>query len=170
MKEPRELPGTPLSREEMEGVTHVRAEPSIRYAWSIGIAMTRFLDELRQGRFIGRECHRCARILFPPRMFCEQCFRPTNAWRMLENTGSVETFSVSYLDTDANRIEKPILVGVISIDGASPKMGLMHYYNEVEPDDLRIGMAVEAIWKEPAEREGAVTDIKYFRPISGDRS
>src|SRR2546427_8793473 len=83
-------------------------------------------EELQNGRFIGRTCHKCQRILFPPRMFCEECFRPTDEWTFIHDTGTIETFSVSYLDTDAKRITEPILVGVVSLDGASPKMGMMH--------------------------------------------
>src|SRR2546425_2821868 len=87
--------------------------------------MSRFLEELQNGRFIARTCHKCERILFPPRMFCEECFRPTDAWTFIHDTGTIETFSVSYLDTDAKRIAEPILVGVVSLDGATPKMGMM---------------------------------------------
>jgi hypothetical protein len=28
-------------------------------------------------------------------------------------------------------------------------------------------MRVQAVWKSPDEREGAITDIKYWKPIQG---
>jgi uncharacterized OB-fold protein len=28
-------------------------------------------------------------------------------------------------------------------------------------------MRVKAVWKKPKDREGAITDILYFRPIDG---
>jgi hypothetical protein len=83
----------------------------------------------------------------------------------LKDTGTVETFSISYIDPDARRIKEPILIGVISIDGASPKHGFMHYFGEMKPEDLRIGMKVKAVWKPKRERRGAITDIKYFKPL-----
>ncbi len=58
-------------------------------------------------------------------------------------------------------------MGVISIDGASEKMGFMHYLGEVEEKDLAIGMKVKAVWKPAKEREGAITDIRYFKPVEG---
>jgi hypothetical protein len=142
----------------------VIARPKARYAWSAGPAMSRFLDELKEGRIIARRCNHCRRVLVPPRMFCERCLRPSDGWVYLPGTGVVEAFSLSYIDTDANRIEEPILVGVIALDGAPEHCGIMHYFGEVSPDAIHIGMEVEPVWKPEHEREGAITDIKYFRP------
>jgi hypothetical protein len=160
-------PGVELSASDLyEGkVTAARFRPDAKYAWSAGEAMTRFLEELQAGRFIGRACRKCERILFPPRMFCEECFRPTDEWTYVRDTGTIETFSVSYLDKDAKRITDPILVGVVSLDGASPKMGMMHYFGEMAKDEIHIGMRVKAVWKPPEERRGSVLDILYFRPL-----
>jgi uncharacterized OB-fold protein len=55
---------------------------------------------------------------------------------------------------------------VISIDGASPHHGFMHYFDEIDPKDLHIGMKVQAVWKNEKDRIGSITDIKYFKPIS----
>ena len=158
------VPGEALSSKEMKEVTHEKWNPRVKYAWSCGEAMSRFLNELKKGKLIGRKCHKCGRILFPPRMFCEICFRPTDEWVYLPDTGTVMTYSVSYLDMDANRIEEPILVGVIAIDGASEGMGIMHYFGEMKPEDLTFGMHVKVVWKPEKERVGAITDIKYFKP------
>jgi len=129
--------------------------------------MSRFLKELKNGRLIGRKCRSCDRVIVPPRMFCEYCYKPTNEWIYLKDTGTVETFSISYLDPDARRIKEPILIGVISIDGAAPQHGFMHYFGEMDPKKLYIGMKVKAVWKPEKERKGAITDIKYFKPLGG---
>jgi len=34
----------------------------------------------------------------------------------------------------------------------------------VKPDDVKIGMKVEAVLKPKNQREGSVLDIQYFRP------
>ena len=159
-------PGVELSAKEFyEKVTTVRFRPEAKFAWSAGEAMSRFLAELQRGRLIARTCDACKRTLFPPRMFCEECFRPTDAWTYVKDTGTIETFSISYLDLDAKRIKDPIYVGVVSVDGASPKMGIMHYFGEVTPETIRIGMRVKAVWKPPEEREGSVLDIRHWRPL-----
>src|SRR5437879_12025152 len=98
----------------------------------------------------------------------EECFRRTDEWTFIHDTGTIETFSVSYLDTDARRITEPILVGVVSIDGASPKMGMMHYFGEMSKDEIRIGMRVKARWRAPRGRGGSGLGIAYFRPRKAD--
>lgn len=165
----KKFAGERLSSKEMKEVTHEEWAPAVKYAWSCGEAMSRFLNELKKGKLIGRKCHKCKRVIFPPKMFCEFCFRPTDEWVYLPDTGTVMTYSLSYLDKDARRIEEPILVGVIAIDGASEHMGIMHYFSEMDPDDLDFGLKVKAVWKPEKEREGSVTDIKYFKPLEGEK-
>jgi hypothetical protein len=41
----------------------------------------------------------------------------------------------------------------------------MHKLGEVEPDEVKIGMRVQAVWKPEGDREGSITDILYFKPI-----
>jgi uncharacterized OB-fold protein len=142
-------------------------EPNLAYAWDDGVAIGRYLAELKHGRIIGRACHACGRTMIPPRMFCELCFRPSDEWVQLKDTGTVNTFSIVHVNWDASRRkagEPPLIPAVIEIDGASAGMGIMHMLGEVAPGDIKIGMKVKAVWKKPEEREGAITDILYFKP------
>ena len=162
----REYPGTPLSDDDVSQgkVLMVKIDPNARYAWDAGIAIGRFLAELKKGRIVGRRCHRCRRTMVPPRMFCEECFRPTDEWVYLEDSGRVNTYSVSYLRWDASRLEEPTIPAVIEIDGASKGMGIMHLLGGVKPEDVQMGMRVKAVWKPARQREGSILDIRYFRP------
>ena len=166
-KNMKDLPGTPLSGKELKSdkVITFKWRPNAKYAWSAGIAYGRYLDELKAGRIIGRRCSRCERILVPPRMFCEHCFVATDEWVYVKDTGTINTYSLSYLDADANRIKEPILVAVIDIDGASPGIGILHLLGNVDPDKIDVGMKVKAVWKPPEEREGSVTDILFWEPL-----
>ncbi|MFX1474080.1 MAG: Zn-ribbon domain-containing OB-fold protein [Promethearchaeota archaeon] len=163
----KEIPGTPLSSRDIKSgkVLTFKWSPNVKYAWTAGIAYGRFLEELKNGKIIGRRCRECERILVPPRMFCEQCFRPTDEWVYVKDTGRINTFSLSYLDADARRIKTPIPVAVIDIDGASPGIGILHKLGNVDPEKVYIGMRVRAVWKPATQREGSVTDIKYWEPI-----
>ena len=58
---------------------------------------------------------------------------------------------------------------VIEIDGASKGMGIMHMLSDVDPEDIRVGMKVKAVWKDPKDRTGAITDILYFKPLRAKR-
>ena len=66
-------------------------QPDLCYDWDNGPAISRYLAELKQGRLIGKHCRKCSRILLPPRMFCELCWRPTDEWVYVQDTGTVNT-------------------------------------------------------------------------------
>ena len=140
-------------------------EANLKYSWTSGVAISRFLDGLKQGVLWARKCKRCGRTLIPPRMYCEECFRGTDEWVRVRDTGKVNTFSVVYVNTDASRRKKPLLVSIVEIDGASPGMGILHFLGEVAPEKVKVGMKVKAAWKPRSERTGAITDIRYFRPL-----
>jgi uncharacterized OB-fold protein len=63
------------------------------------------------------------------------------------------------------RIKEPETPAVIDLDGASPLHGILHKLGDVDPQQISIGMRVQAVWKPENEREGAITDILYFQPI-----
>jgi uncharacterized OB-fold protein len=155
--------GHPLSETEFRGaVGAVDHAVDARYEWDAGVAVGRFLDGLGEGRILGRECRGCGRVLVPPRMFCERCFRATDSWVDVRHSGSVETFSICHVAWDMTPLDEPELPAVISIDGSDG--GFLHLLGEVAPDDVRVGMAVEAVWKPEVERTGSILDIAYFRP------
>ena len=143
---------------------HTKYHTELKYGWTSGVAIGRFLRGLRKGEIWGRACDGCGRTLVPPRMYCEACFKPTSRWVKLKDTGTVVTYSIAFVNSDASRRKEPIIVAVVEIDGASPLMGILHVLGEVDPGKVRIGMRVKAVWKEEGEREGAITDIRYFRP------
>jgi acetyl-CoA C-acetyltransferase len=161
---PMTAAGHPLSETSFRSaVGAVEHAVDARYAWDAGVAISGFLDGLRRGEILGRSCRQCERVLVPPRMFCERCFRSTDAWVQVEGTGVVQTFSICHVRWDMEPLEVPELPAVIAIDGSDG--GFLHTLGEVEPDEVRIDMAVEAVWKPVSERVGSILDIAYFRPL-----
>jgi uncharacterized OB-fold protein len=147
---------------EVVAVEHaVRAE----YAWDAGVAIGHYLAGLREGRILGRSCRRCRRVLVPPRMFCEACFRPTNEWVDVGQTGTVATFSICHVSWDMQPLDVPELPAVVHLDGASAGMGILHKLGNVRPEQVVMGMPVRAVWKPPAERTGSILDIRFWEPI-----
>lgn len=162
--------GTGLSEEDARSGKIFYTEDSLdcAFAWDTGVAINRYLAELKNGKIIAKECRQCNRIMLPPRMFCELCFIPSGDWVYVKDTGVINTFSICHVNWDASRVKKgesPHLPAVIEIDGASEGMGIMHRLGEIEHDQIRIGMKVKAVWKPESERTGAITDIRYFKPL-----
>jgi uncharacterized OB-fold protein len=159
---------TPMSASELrEDPGAVDAPLDVRYEWDPGRAMGAFLEGLRDGRIVATTCERCGRTLVPPRVFCERCFRPTDGWADVPPTGTVQTFSVCHVTWDMRPLEEPELPAVIGLDSSDG--GLLHVLGEVEPDEVEIGMAVEAVWRPREERSGSILDIAYFRPADPGR-
>ena len=162
------FPGTPLDKRSLKGrkLFLTSYAPKLRYRWDTGEAIGRYLKEMRQGRLIARRCDGCQRIMIPPRMFCERCFRPTDEWVYLNATGRILTFSLCYVTWDVRRLKQPQIPAVIQIDGASPGMGILHLVKTARAKQVRVGMPVRAVWRAPSQRRGSVTDIAYWESDS----
>lgn len=160
-------PGSPLKEDaiETQRVLSVTYQPKANYKWATGIAIGSFLEALKSGKILGSKCDHCQRVVVPPRIFCEYCFRRMQESIQLPDTGTVNTYSVSHIATDTKRLKTPIIPAVIEIDGTT-KAGFLHLLGGVDPDKIKIGMRVKAVWKQPDERSGSITDIKYFVPMA----
>ncbi len=166
------LPGTSLTEATLAQGDTLQIYYQVRasYRWDAGVAMGRYLEGLKAGVLLGVYCRGCERTMVPPRAFCELCFISVQRWVELPGTGTVNTFSVSYVNWDATRRATPQVPAVIEIEGASEGMGIMHLLGEVgdQLDDIlskvKVGARVEAVWKPADEREGSITDIRHFRP------
>lgn len=163
---PTQLSGTPLSSQQFNGGELITWDDqyTVEYDWDSGVAIGAYLEGLKNGKLLASYSPSSDRTVVPPRTFDELTWQQIDDLRDLPGTGRVNTFSLCYVNWDATRRDEPLLPAVIELDGASPGMGILHMLGEVEPDDIEIGMKVEAVWKPEAERQGAITDILYFRP------
>ena len=137
------LGGTYFKQSDLkEGkVLSLQTKPDLRYAWDDGVAIGRYLAGLKAGKIMARRCNKCDRVMIPPRMYCELCWRPTDEWVYVEDTGTVNTFCISHVDWKAGRLDikggtRPFTPAVIEIDGASKGMGILHHINKVDPKKI----------------------------------
>jgi uncharacterized OB-fold protein len=161
------VPCKGLTSEEYEKSLKVKWDPELKYAWDNGIAIGKYLEGLKDGKILGARCDGCNRTMIPARAFCELCFRPTDEYVPVKDTGTVNTFAICHVNWDASRLkddEPRHLPAVIMIDDLEMQ-GLMHILGNVKPEDITIGMKVKAVWKPAKERTGSITDIKYFEPV-----
>ncbi len=132
--------------------------------YTYGVAGERFFREIKDNaRIMGTTCENCGLTYVPARLFCERCFNKLENWREVNNKGVVHTYTIVYLDLDGARLNDPVILAMVQIDGACG--GLVHQLGEVAPDKVKIGMPVEAVFKPKAKRIGSILDIKYFKPL-----
>lgn len=166
--------GTSLSEKDFDegNVLFNHDELKADYAWDTGVGIGTYLAGLKKGQILGSYCGTCRKVVVPPRIVCEWCFKPMQEYVPVKDTGVVNTFSLCYVTWDVKRIKVPEIPAVIMLEGASELSetstimgGIMHKLEEVDPGAVKIGMRVQAVWKSEDEREGAITDILYFKPI-----
>jgi uncharacterized OB-fold protein len=134
----------------------------VRSRYTFGVAGERFYRAIKdEGKIYGTTCSECERTYVPATLFCERCMEELDTWIDVGNSGEVHTFTLLYEDLDGNRKQNPDIIAFIRIgDG-----GFVHRLGEVSEDEITIGMRVEAVFKDRAEREGSIQDISHFRPM-----
>ncbi len=161
------VPCKGLTSEEYEKSLKVKWDPELKYAWDNGIGIGKYLAALKDGAILAAKCDCCGRLMLPARAFCEMCWRPTDGYVPVKDTGTVNTFAICHVNWDASRLkddEPRHLPAVIMIDDLNGQ-GMMHLLGNVKPEEIKIGMRVKAVWKPEKERTGSITDIKFFEPI-----
>lgn len=138
-------------------------ELPVESLYTVGIAGEKFLKTLKEkGEFTGTRCDRCGAVYVPGRIFCERCLDRLDKWVKVSSTGTLQSWTVLYVGLDGKRLAQPEVIGLVKLDGASTV--IVHRLGGVKLEELCFGMKVTAVFKPRTEREGAITDIRYFQP------
>ena len=153
-------------------MTLLERNPKAQTAWlgdlpvtsryTYGLAGESFFRAIKdEGTILGTRCSNCERTYIPAALFCERCMDQLDEWVDVGTTGEVYAFTLLYENYDGSPREDPEIVAFVKLaDG-----GLIHRLDEVDPEDIVIGMQVEAVFKPKAKREGSILDITHFKPI-----
>ena len=132
-------------------------------SYAAGAVGSRFLIELRdRKRIMGTRCPACNRVYVPARSVCKDCFAQLDEWVQVSDMGTLLTYTVCNVPNPVQPADSPIVYGVVQLDGADT--GFVHVLGEVDPERLRVGMRVQAVFKQ--EREASILDIRYFKPLA----
>jgi uncharacterized OB-fold protein len=112
------------------------------------------------GKVLYQECPACGHRQFYPRVVCTKC-GATPEWRTASGKGTVHTFTVIRQNYAAPfREQLPYVVAMVELD-EGPRM--MTNLTGCEPDDVRVGMPVEA-YTVPVDEE---IGLPFWRPAAG---
>jgi hypothetical protein len=112
----------------------------------------------RELRF--QRCTSCGRLRHPPRPGCPHCGAPNADWQAVAGRGRIFSYTVVHHPAFPSLAERvPYNVVTVEFDDA-PGVRLVSNVLEVGRDALRIDMAVDLVWDEPAP--GVV--LPRFRP------
>ncbi|MFQ5814994.1 MAG: Zn-ribbon domain-containing OB-fold protein [Candidatus Hydrothermarchaeaceae archaeon] len=114
---------------------------------------------------IGTRCVKCSSIYFPPRNFCPKCRRQSKLGNVkLRGKGEVVTYTVIHTAPGGFERQAPYIMAVIkSEEGPSFTSQIVN----CAPEDMRIGMKVEGVFRKIQE-DGDAGLIHYgfkFQPV-----
>ena len=140
---------------------------AIPNTYPAGVVGSKFLIELRDNKKIkGIKCPTCNQVYVPPRSTCKYCFGELSEMVDVSDKGTLLTYAVAHEPNPVQPVEgSPVIYGIVQLEGADT--GFVHMLGEVDPEQLKIGMKVEAVFKVREEREASILDIKYFKPLKG---
>jgi len=148
---------------DIQEIRHWPGHMETDYIYTLGVAGERFFLEIKKnGKIMGAKCKQCGIVYVPPRLYCERCFEKLGEWINVGNKGTVYTYTVAHIDLNGAKLKEPTIHAMIKIDGTDG--GLIHKLGEIDPQKVKIGMKVEAVFKPKEKREGSINDIKYFKP------
>ncbi len=135
----------------------------VEYVYTAGVAGEAFLRAIKErGRLVASGCPGCGASYLPARLYCERCFEQTTYYQDVEARGTVHAFTLAWYDLNGKRLDRPEVYAFVHIDGTGG--GLVHRLGEIDPEQVYIGLPVEAVFLPAGQRVGSVLDIDYFRP------
>lgn len=148
--------------EEQEPVTKLVTPVRAEYTYRPGVAATRYLNAMAEGRILGQACDSCGRVYVPARGACPRCGVPTTKEVDLADKGTVVTLTVVRVPSENIRVDLPYCVANILLDGAD--ISFTGLIQECPLEDVRIGMRVEAVWKDRSDWGPTSENILYWKP------
>ncbi len=125
-------------------------------------AKTASCAALAAGKLIAQRCPACGKVYLPPRGACPVDGVPTRTEVELPDTGIVTTFCVVNVPFHGQQVPVPYVAASVLIDGAD--IAIQHLILGCEPDEVKMGMRVRAIWKPREEWTTSMRNIDHFEP------
>lgn len=152
-------------------MTLLHQDPQAPQAWqgdlpvmnryTYGLAGEKFFRTIKdEAKILGTHCPNCDRTYVPAAAFCERCMGKLDEWVDVGTIGDIVTYTVLNVSLEGSTLDKPEIIAFIRLgDG-----GIIHRLGEIEPEQLEIGLLVEAVFLPKSKRVGSILDIKYFKP------
>jgi len=126
------------------------------YEYPAGVALSNFLNGLKQGKILASRCSQCRKSTIPPRAFCTHCLKPITEYHEAEPVGEVVSYTVSHVSVSGDRGGQPTAWVFVRFEGVDG--GLMHRLDpSVKPS---AGIRVRPVFNE--KRIGNILDIRWF--------
>jgi len=145
-----------------EPVKYVDATVRLPYHYVAGDYKARYLRALKDKKILGSKCSETGKVFVPPLVNSPESFAPAEEFVEVADRGTITTFCIVNIPVFGRNLEIPYVAASVALDGAA--ISIFALIQEIKPEEVRMGMRVEAVWKPDGERHGDHEDILYFRP------
>jgi uncharacterized OB-fold protein len=145
-----------------QGIKYVDSTVYLPYDYVAGDLKARYLRALKDKRIIGSKCSKTGKVFVPPLGNSPESFAPATELVEVADRGIVTTFCIVNIPVIGRNLEIPYVAASVALDGAD--ISIFALIQECKPEEVRMGMRVEAVWKADGARQGDHEDIQYFRP------
>jgi uncharacterized protein len=121
-----------------------------------------FWDAAAERQLVAQRCGQCGRLRHPPRPMCPHCSSLSIELIPLSGNGTLYSYSILH-HPQHPAFDYPVLAALVDLDEG---VRLVSNLAGVEPDDIRIGMALEVDFE---ARDGG-TWVPVFRPRATTRA
>jgi uncharacterized OB-fold protein len=145
-----------------EPVKYIDSNVFLPYHYVAGDHKAMYLRALKDKKILGSKCSKTGKIFVPPLINSPESFAPADEIVEVPDRGVITTFCVVNIPVIGRSLEIPYVAASVALDTAA--ISIFALIQEVKPEDVRMGMRVEAVWKPDGERQGDHEDILHFRP------
>ena len=151
-----------MSAPPEEGIKYVETTVRLPYDYVAGDYKALYLQALKDKRILGSKCSKTGKVFVPPIVNSPESFAPADKLVDVADRGVITTFCIVNIPVIGRNLEIPYVAASVALDGAD--VSIFALIQECKPEDVRMGMRVEAVWKPDGERQGDHSDISHFRP------
>ncbi len=145
-----------------EIVKRIDTPIQLLFQFTPGVAASRFLRGIAEGKLLGLRCSNCGKVYVSPRGSCPKCGAPTIDEAPVADRGTITSFSIVRVPSEGIDIELPFVCASILLDGADNTF--YHVIKDIPVDDVRMGMRVKAVWVPREELKASLESIRFFAP------
>ena len=151
----------PPAGDDREPVTMLVSPSAIEIQHTASQPESAYLRALAQGKLLGARTVD-GKVYFPAREADPATGKHFAELVELPDQGTVTTFAIINIPFAGQRIAPPYVAAYVLLDGAD--IPFLHLVSDIDADQVRMGMRVQAVWKPREEWDFGIDNIHYFRP------
>jgi uncharacterized OB-fold protein len=123
-------------------------------------------------QFTATECQSCGYVSFPDRrQTCKRCGEVDPGWESVELERRGEVLSYVVQNRLPEAFDTPLPIGVVDVPQSGPGEPARVYglFTETDPEDVEVGLEVEADFRKIYEVDGLPTNSFKFKLPRGEQ-